>query len=87
MSDRARVRGWVSHESRTGWNNAITAVPGVRVDHAALREEDGSPGEPVCTGVTVIDLPAAYRWRQRYFAGSAVANGFGQLTARDVVDT
>ena len=89
MGDRARTLGWVSRDSRTGRHNAITDVPGVRVGQAALAAGDKPMDREALarTGVTVIDLPATHRWRQRYFAGSHVANGFGQLTARDVIDT
>ena len=64
-----------------GPNNAITDVAGVRVGHTTLVAGDGPlrVGEgPIRTGVTVIvpgPDPSA-----RYFAGSHVLNGNGEMT-------
>ncbi len=83
VSRRARERGWMRTIHPSGAHNAVTDVPGVRVGHAGLVASEGEAH----TGVTVLDLPGRDRWRCRYFAGSAVVNGFGLMTGRDAVDS
>ena len=78
---RARDLGIAIGRGTPGPNNAITDVAGVRVGHTTLVAGDGPlrVGEgPIRTGVTVIvpgPDPAA-----RYFAGSHVLNGNGEMT-------
>jgi D-aminopeptidase len=78
---RARDLGIAIGRGTPGPNNAITDVAGVRVGHTTLIAGDGPlrVGEgPIRTGVTVIvpgPDPSA-----RYFAGSHVLNGNGEMT-------
>ena len=78
---RARDLGIAIGRGTPGPNNAITDVAGVSVGHTTLIEGDGPlrVGQgPVRTGVTVIvpgPEPGA-----RYFAGSHVLNGNGEMT-------
>ncbi|HEU5203259.1 MAG TPA: P1 family peptidase [Candidatus Limnocylindrales bacterium] len=78
---RARDLGIAIGRGTPGPNNAITDVAGVRVGHTTLVAGDGPlrVGEgPIRTGVTVIvpgPDPSA-----RYFAGSHVLNGNGEMT-------
>ena len=78
---RARDLGIAIGRGTPGPNNAITDVAGVQVGHTTLIEGDGPlrVGQgPVRTGVTVIvpgTDPSA-----RYFAGSHVLNGNGEMT-------
>ncbi len=78
MEDRVRARdlGVVIGEHRTGPNNAITDVPGVRVGHITL-DEAGQAA--VHTGVTVV-IPHDDIWTEPVFAGSHRLNGSGELT-------
>lgn len=82
VSRQARQRGWITTTHPSGTHDAVTDVPGVRVGHATVAVSEGA-----ATGVTVVDLPGRDRWRCRYFAGSAVVNGFGLLTGRDALDS
>jgi D-aminopeptidase len=59
---------------RTGPENSITDVPGVRVGHLTLIE-----GAAVRTGVTAILPHGGNLYQDRVPAGLAVANGFGKL--------
>jgi D-aminopeptidase len=64
--------------------NAITDVAGVRVGHATVRHEvDGVAWR---TGVTAIWPHAGNPLQQRVYAGTFPLNGFGEMTARAVVD-
>lgn len=62
--------------------NAITDVPGVRVGHATYLTDDEYTHR---TGVTVIWPHPGNPFRNRVYAGSWVLNGYGILTARDVI--
>lgn len=86
MRPRARDRSFPVGRFPTGSHNAITDVPGVRVGHHTVWR--GDPGDPVVarTGVTVIDCAPERSWETRYFAGSHILHGLGQLTARDMIE-
>ena len=58
-----------------GPENAITAVPGVRVGHTTLIE-----GDAVRTGVTVVLPHEGSPWYEPVFAGAHRLNGNGELT-------
>ena len=78
---RARDLGIAIGRGTPGPNNAITDVAGVRVGHTTLAEGDGAlrVGEgPIRTGVTVI-VPGTDP-STRFFAGSHVLNGNGEMT-------
>jgi len=81
MGARIRDFGIFPGVYKTGPNNAITDVSGVRVGHVTLRE-DGA-----VTGVTaVLHTPHEKLWHTACFAGSHVLNGYGQVTGRDWID-
>jgi D-aminopeptidase len=84
---RARDLGWTLGTRPPGRFNAITDVAGVRVGHASLIQGGPSEGPVGRTGVTIVDIAPDLRWRRRWFAGTHVLNGLGQLTGRDVIDT
>ncbi len=64
--------------------NAITDVSGVRVGHATVyRDVDGVPWR---TGVTAIWPHGGNPARERVYAATFPLNGFGEMTARSVVD-
>jgi D-aminopeptidase len=78
---RARDLGIAIGRGTPGPNNAITDVSGVRVGHTTLIAGDGAlrVGEgPIRTGVTVI-VPGTDP-ATRFFAGSHVLNGNGEMT-------
>ena len=65
-----------------GYWNAMTDVPGVKVEHVTLTEGSGTliPGQgPVRTGVTVI-IPRDDVWNKKVPAGAFVLNGTGEMT-------
>jgi D-aminopeptidase len=86
MRPRARDRSFPVGRFPTGCHNAITDVLGVRVGHHTVWR--GEPGDPVVarTGVTVIDCAPEQPWKTRFFAGSHILHGLGQLTARDMIE-
>jgi D-aminopeptidase len=86
MRPRARERGFPTGRFRTGPANAITDVHGVTVGHCTVFE--GDPGDPVVarTGITVIDCAEDRTWERRFYAGSHVLHGLGQLTGRDMME-
>jgi D-aminopeptidase len=64
--------------------NAITDVPGVRVGHVTInRDVDGVPWR---TGVTAIWPHAGNPLFERVYAATFPLNGYGEMTARSVVD-
>lgn len=68
----------------TGPLNAITDVPGVRVGHTTInRDVDGVPWR---TGITAIWPHAGNPLLQNVYAGIFALNGFGEMTARSVID-
>lgn len=78
---RARDYGIEIGILRTGSNNAITDVPGVKVGHVTLIE-----GESVRTGVTAILPHDGNIFQQKVPAGIFVGNGFGKLTGYTQVE-
>ena len=81
---RIRDFGIVPGRLPPGPLNAITDVAGVRVGHATVnREVDGVPWR---TGVTAIWPHADNPLLDRVYAGTFPLNGFGEMTARAVVD-
>ena len=84
---RARDLGIAIGRGTPGPNNAITDVAGVRVGHTTLIEGDGPlvvGRGPVRTGVSVI-VPGTDPGA-RYFAGSHVLNGNGEMTGTAWID-
>lgn len=82
---RARLRdlGIVIGRHPTGRWNAITDVAGVKVGHKTIWKGSGklNPGQgPARTGVTAV-VPRDDVWHKKVFAGSAVVNGNGELSA------
>jgi D-aminopeptidase len=78
---RARDLGIAIGRGTPGRDNAITDVAGVSVGHTTLIEGDGPlrVGQgPIRTGVTVV-VPGPDSGA-RYFAGSHVLNGNGEMT-------
>jgi D-aminopeptidase len=78
---RARDLGIAIGRGMPGPNNAITDVAGVRVGHTTLVDGNGPlrVGKgPVRTGVSVV-VPGSDP-STRYFAGSHVLNGNGEMT-------
>ncbi len=85
---RPREYGVVIGSMRTGPNNAITDVAGVRVGHTTLIHGDGPlvRGEgPVRTGVTVIQPHEGDPGAEPVFAGAHRLNGNGELTGLEWV--
>lgn len=72
----------VGYLPRGEWN-AITDVPGVRVGQATYLTDDEYIHR---TGVTVIWPHSGNPFRERVYAGSWILNGYGILTARDVIE-
>ena len=60
---------------KTGENNAITDVKGVKVGHVTLRD-----GKDVCTGVTAIIPHDGNIYQKKCPAAVYVGNGFGKMT-------
>ena len=82
-SMRARELGIRIGLLRTGPNDAITDVAGVRVGHATIIAGDGPlvVGQgPVRTGVTVVVPHDGDPWTEPLFAGCHRLNGNGELT-------
>ncbi len=80
---RARDLGIVIGRGRTGPDNAITDVAGVRVGHATIIRGDGPlvvGTGPVRTGVTMIVPHDGDVWTEPIYAGSHRLNGNGELT-------
>ncbi|MCP4654362.1 MAG: P1 family peptidase [bacterium] len=78
---RARDLGIVIGYYRTGDDNAITDVPGVRVGQLTLIE-----GEKVRTGVTAIVPHAGNVFWDKVPAALAVGNGFGKLAGATQIE-
>lgn len=72
VTRRARDFGLIGDPTRTGPQNAITDVPGVRVGHATLREGR------IATGFTAIVPHNGNLFREKLPAAAAVINGFGK---------
>lgn len=75
---RARQLGITLGHGTPGPFNAITDVPGVRVGHSTLIDEQRPA--PVRTGVTLIEPRAGAARLQPCFAGCHVLNGNGDAT-------
>ena len=78
---RARDYGIEIGILRTGSNNAITYVPGVKVGQVTLWE-----GDSVRTGVTAILPHEGNIFQQKVPAGIFVGNGFGKLAGYTQVE-
>lgn len=65
----------------TGASNTLTDVPGVRVGHATLTRDDD-----LRTGVTAIWPHDGNVMSERVYAGIHCLNGYGEMTARSVID-
>ena len=78
---RARDYGIEIGILRTGSNNAITDVPGVKVGQVTLKE-----GDSVRTGVTAILPHEGNIFQQKVPAGIFVGNGFGKLAGYTQVE-
>ncbi|MBP7036922.1 MAG: P1 family peptidase [Bacteroidales bacterium] len=78
---RARDYGIEIGILRTGSNNAITDVPGVKVGQVTLWE-----GDSVRTGVTAILPHEGNIFQQKVPAGIFVGNGFGKLAGYTQVE-
>src|SRR5213082_3313703 len=81
---RARDAGVTIGLLPPGPLNAITDVAGVRVGHATVSRDVESV--PWRTGVTAIWPHAGNPARERVYAATFPLNGFGEMTARSVVD-
>ncbi|WP_349239889.1 P1 family peptidase [Patulibacter sp. SYSU D01012] len=77
---RARDLGLAVGGHAPGPANAITDVPGVRVGHATLEDQDAG----VHTGVTVV-VPHDDIWTSPVFAGAHRLNGSGEMTGLEWV--
>ncbi len=89
MNERPRARelGIVIGELPPGPRNAITDVPGLRVGHVTVRHGEPGSGDVVArTGVTAVLPHEGDLFRERVYAGVAVLNGYGEMTARTVID-
>lgn len=75
---RARQLGITLGHGTPGPFNAITDVPGVRVGHSTLIDEQRPA--PIRTGVTLIEPRAGAARQQPCFAGCHVLNGNGDAT-------
>ena len=64
--------------------NALTDVPGVRVGHTTINRDIA--GQPWRTGVTAIWPHAGNPLQDFVYAATFPLNGFGEMTARSVVD-
>ncbi len=81
-----RIRDFaiIPGELPAGTYNAITDVPGVRAGHVTInRDADGISWR---TGVTAIWPHGGKVWRERVYAGTFPLNGYGEMTARTLVD-
>jgi D-aminopeptidase len=81
---RIRDFGVIPGVLPTGFFNAITDVPGVRVGHATVNRDVNG----VCwrTGVTALWPHGGDVWRERVYAATFPLNGYGEMTARTLVD-
>ena len=66
---------------KTGGNNAITDVPGVKVGHVTLIE-----GDSINTGVTAIIPHPGNIFQSKVPAAIYIGNGFGKLTGYPQVE-
>lgn len=81
---RIRDFGVIPGVLPAGFYNAITDVPGVRVGHATVnRDVDGACQR---SGVTAIWPHSGDIWRERVYAATFPLNGYGEMTARTLVD-
>jgi D-aminopeptidase len=78
---RARDYGIEIGVLKTGINNAITDVPGVKVGHVTLRS-----GDSVNTGVTAILPYDGNIFQNKVPAAIHIGNGFGKLTGYPQVE-
>ncbi|MBG0859688.1 MAG: P1 family peptidase [Bacteroidales bacterium] len=81
QKERARDFGIQIGILKTGRNNAITDVPGVKVGHVTLQK-----GDSVNTGVTVILPHSGNIFQNKVPAGIYIGNGFGKLTGYPQVE-
>lgn len=81
---RIRDFGVIPGYLQPGTYNAITDVAGVRVGHCTVNSDINSV--PFRTGVTAIWPHAGNPLRERVYAATFPLNGFGEMTARSVVD-
>jgi L-aminopeptidase/D-esterase-like protein len=81
---RIRDFGIIPGVLPVGIYNAITDVPGVRVSHTTVNRDVNG----VCqrTGVTAIWPHSGKVWRERVYAATFHLNGYGEMTARTLVD-
>lgn len=78
MKKRAREYGIRFGRYRTGSNNSITDVSGVRVGHETIIKGDIG-GKLARTGVTVV-LPNKDIYGNKVFAGGYIINGAGEMS-------
>lgn len=78
---RARDYGIEIGILKTGENNAITDVPGVKVGHVTLRS-----GDSINTGVTAIIPHSDNIFQSKVPAAMHIGNGFGKLTGYPQVE-
>lgn len=78
---RARDFGIYIGILKTGKNNAITDVPGVKVGHVTVIQ-----GDSVNTGVTAIVPHSDNIFQNKVPAGIFIGNGFGKLTGYPQVE-
>ena len=77
---RAREYGVVIGWRPPGPGNSITDVAGVRVGHASVVRDARPDGRgAVRTGVTTVFPSSALTWHERVYAGTHIANGYGEL--------
>ncbi len=77
----SRAMGLVIGTLPTGPANTLTDVPGVRVGHRTLIRD-----ERVRTGVTAIWPHDGNPLSERVYAGISILNGYGEMTARSIID-
>jgi D-aminopeptidase len=78
---RARDAGLACGTMPPGARNAVTDVPGVRVGHRTVTDDDA-----VCTGVTAILPHGGNIFRDKVLAASDVLNGFGKSVGLMQID-
>ncbi len=79
--NRARDYGITIGILKTGENNAITDVPGVKVGHVTLKS-----GDSINTGVTAILAYQGNIFQNKVPAAIYIGNGFGKLTGYPQVE-
>jgi len=78
---RARDHGILIGTMKTGSNNSITDVPGIKVGHVTL-----NTGKDMRTGVTAVLPHEGNIFQQKVPAAIYIANGFGKLTGYSQVE-